>query len=41
MTEILTINVAAMLKLINSPRERRQKLDTILASVPIYIEVII
>jgi hypothetical protein len=40
MTEILTINVVASLKLINSPRQRRQKLDRKLASVLINIEVI-
>jgi len=41
MTEILTINVVALLKLINSPRQRIQKLDRILASELISIEVII
>jgi len=33
MTEILTINVVALLKIINSPRQRRQKLDSKSASV--------
>ena len=41
MTEILTINIVALLKLINSSRQRQQKLDKKLESELISIEVII
>jgi len=40
MTEILYKNKTAKLKWLNSPRQRRQKLDRRLASVPKTIEVV-